>query len=65
MILAPGNWASVGVWQIREGVWHACENESAIAETFHGAIREVAPGHRCRCQHSGGIPSWSRVSSPS
>jgi hypothetical protein len=36
-------WAPVGVWQIREGVRHAFEGEPATAETFHGAIRELAP----------------------
>ena len=36
-------WAPVGVWQIREGVRHAFENEPATAETFHDAIRQLAP----------------------
>ncbi|MEF8902291.1 MAG: DNA repair protein NreA [Halovenus sp.] len=35
-------WAPVGVWQIREGVRHAFESEPAVAETFHGAIIELA-----------------------
>ena len=35
-------WAPVGVWQIREGVRHAFESEPAVAETFHGAITELA-----------------------
>jgi hypothetical protein len=34
-------WAPVGVWQIREGVRHAFEGESATAETFHDAIRQL------------------------
>ena len=37
-------WAPVGVWQIREGVRHAfAESDPAIAESFHGAIAELAP----------------------
>jgi len=36
-------WAPVGVWQIREGVRHAFEGEPATAETFHGAIQQLAP----------------------
>ncbi len=37
-------WAPVGVWQIREGIRHAFEEgEPAIAESFHGAISELAP----------------------
>jgi hypothetical protein len=36
-------WAPVGVWQIREGVRHAFDNEPAVAETFHGAVQELAP----------------------
>jgi len=36
-------WAPVGVWQIREGVRHAFEGEPATAETFHDAIRTLAP----------------------
>ncbi|MHB9288373.1 DNA repair protein NreA [Halobacteriales archaeon Cl-PHB] len=36
-------WAPVGVWQIREGIRHAFESEPAIAETFHGALRELEP----------------------
>jgi len=35
-------WAPVGVWQIREGIRHAFENEPATAETFHGAIHRIA-----------------------
>lgn len=36
-------WAPVGVWQIREGVRHAFESEPATAETFHDAVRTLAP----------------------
>jgi hypothetical protein len=36
-------WAPVGVWQLREGIRHAFEGESAIAQSFHGAIAELAP----------------------
>ena len=36
-------WAPVGVWQIREGVRHAFEHEPATAETFHDAVRQLAP----------------------
>ena len=37
-------WAPIGVWQIREGVRHAFEEgQPAIAETFHGAVKELAP----------------------
>ncbi|WP_436934909.1 DNA repair protein NreA [Halovenus marina] len=36
-------WAPVGVWQIREGIRHAFENDPAVAETFHDAIAELAP----------------------
>jgi hypothetical protein len=35
-------WAPVGVWQIREGVRHAFEVEPATAETFHGAVAQLA-----------------------
>lgn len=35
-------WAPVGVWQIREGVRHAFEGESATAETFHDAVGQLA-----------------------
>jgi len=35
-------WAPVGVWQVREGVRHAFENEPATAETFHGAIQQLS-----------------------
>ena len=35
-------WAPVGVWQIRESVRNAFEGAPGIAETFHGAVREVA-----------------------
>jgi hypothetical protein len=36
-------WAPVGVWQIREGIRHAFEGEYATAETFHDAIKQLAP----------------------
>src|SRR6056297_1199791 len=36
-------WAPVGVWQIRESVRNAFEGEYGEAETFHGAVREIAP----------------------
>ena len=36
-------WAPVGVWQIREGIRHAFDGEPAIAESFHDAVRELAP----------------------
>jgi hypothetical protein len=36
-------WAPVGVWQVREGVRHAFEGEHGVAETFHGAVRELLP----------------------
>jgi hypothetical protein len=36
-------WAPVGVWQIRESVRNAFEGEFGAAETFHGAVREIAP----------------------
>jgi hypothetical protein len=36
-------WAPVGVWQVREGVRHAFEGEVGVAETFHGAVGELAP----------------------
>jgi hypothetical protein len=36
-------WAPVGVWQIRESVRNAVDAEPAVAETFHDAIRQLAP----------------------
>ena len=37
-------WAPVGVWQIREGIRGAFEEiEPAVAESFHGAVRQLAP----------------------
>jgi hypothetical protein len=36
-------WAPVGVWQIRESIRDAFTNEPAVAETFHGALRELVP----------------------
>ncbi len=35
-------WAPVGVWQIRESVRAALDDEPAVAETFHGAVRRIA-----------------------
>jgi len=34
-------WAPVGVWQIRESVRNAFDDEPATAETFHGAVNRV------------------------
>jgi len=34
-------WAPVGVWQVREGVRHAFDGESAAAETFREALDAV------------------------
>ncbi|WP_254838667.1 DNA repair protein NreA [Natronomonas marina] len=36
-------WAPVGVWQIRESVRNAFDNEPAVAETFHDAVRKLVP----------------------
>jgi hypothetical protein len=36
-------WAPVGVWQIRESVRNAFDGEFGETETFHGAVREIAP----------------------
>ncbi|WP_159901176.1 DNA repair protein NreA [Salinirussus salinus] len=36
-------WAPVGVWQIREGIRDAFEGEPAVAESFHAAVRQLAP----------------------
>jgi hypothetical protein len=36
-------WAPVGVWQIRESIRNAFEGEVGEAETFHAAVREIAP----------------------
>ena len=38
-----GYWAPVGVWQIRESIRDAVAGEAAVAESFHGAIRELVP----------------------
>jgi len=39
----PEYWAPVGVWQIREGVRHAFEQDRhGEAESFHDAIRQLA-----------------------
>jgi len=35
-------WAPVGVWQIRESVRNAFDGEFGVAETFHGAVREIS-----------------------
>jgi hypothetical protein len=35
-------WAPVGVWQIRESIRDAFEGQAGVAETFHGAVREIA-----------------------
>ncbi len=35
-------WAPVGVWQVRESVRNAFEGRFGEAETFHGAISEIA-----------------------
>jgi hypothetical protein len=36
-------WAPVGVWQIRESVRNAFEDEPGIAETFHDAVSAIEP----------------------
>jgi hypothetical protein len=36
-------WAPVGVWQIRESVRNAFDSEPAVAESFHGAVRQLVP----------------------
>ena len=36
-------WAPVGVWQTREGVRDAFGGEPAVAESFHAAVRQLAP----------------------
>jgi len=36
-------WAPVGVWQIREGIRHAFDGDRGVAESFHDAIRDLAP----------------------
>ena len=36
-------WGPVGVWQIRESVRAAFENEGGEAETFHDAVRGILP----------------------
>ena len=38
-----GYWAPVGVWQIRESIRDAVAGEAAVAESFHGAVRELVP----------------------
>ncbi len=38
-----GYWAPVGVWQIRESVRDAVDSDPAVAESFHGAVRELVP----------------------
>ena len=36
-------WAPVGVWQIREAVRAAFDDDPAVAETFHTAVRQLVP----------------------
>lgn len=36
-------WAPVGVWQVRESVRGAFESEPGIVESFHGAVKMIAP----------------------
>jgi hypothetical protein len=36
-------WAPVGVWQVRESVRSAVDGDPATAETFHGAVAQLAP----------------------
>jgi len=40
---SPEYWAPVGVWQIREGIRHAFEQEVGEAESFRDALTELAP----------------------
>jgi hypothetical protein len=35
-------WAPVGVWQVRESIRNAVESAPATAETFHGALSQLA-----------------------
>lgn len=35
-------WAPVGVWQIRESIRNAFDDEYATAETFHGAVKQLS-----------------------
>jgi len=35
-------WAPVGVWQVRESVRNAFDTEPGEAETFHGAVGDIA-----------------------
>lgn len=35
-------WAPVGVWQVRESVRNAVESDYGVAETFHGAVADIA-----------------------
>ncbi|MFB6304961.1 MAG: DNA repair protein NreA [Haloferacaceae archaeon] len=35
-------WGPAGVWQVRESVRNAFDDEGATAETFHGAVRRIA-----------------------
>ncbi|WP_335999865.1 DNA repair protein NreA [Halorientalis halophila] len=39
----PEYWAPVGVWQIREGIRHAFDQELGVAESFRDALTELAP----------------------
>ncbi|WP_338727739.1 DNA repair protein NreA [Haladaptatus sp. DJG-WS-42] len=36
-------WGPVGVWQVRESVRNAFDGDHGEAETFHDAVRQVAP----------------------
>ena len=36
-------WAPVGVWQIREAVRAAFDDDPVVAETFHAAVRQLVP----------------------
>jgi hypothetical protein len=36
-------WGPAGVWQVRETIRHAFENEPGVAESFRGTIGELAP----------------------
>jgi len=57
-------WAPVGVWQVREGVRHAFDGESAAAETFREALDAVLDGSRSGSTASGASPPSSPASRP-
>ncbi|MFB6311751.1 MAG: DNA repair protein NreA [Salinirussus sp.] len=40
-------WAPVGVWQVREGVRHAFDNEPAVAESFHQSVIQLESALPC------------------